>query len=79
MINQAGQLHTAVTRDGLPRTAVTNGDGQDETETRAGSTRSDTNLKLIDKIYLEGLLKTPLLFLIFIDEKGVQREAEKIN
>jgi len=35
-----------VTDAGQPRTTVKDGGGPDETETRAGSTRSGTNLRL---------------------------------
>ena len=44
LFDSVGQFRNEVKRTWTA--AVTNGDGLDETETRAGSTRSDTNLRL---------------------------------
>jgi len=51
-LNELGQSRTTVVTNGdQPRTAMTDGGGPNETETRARSTCSDTNLRFRLKIY----------------------------
>ena len=65
---------------GQPRTAGTSAGGQDQTESRAGSTHSDTNLRLKQKkICLRAKPDPSTIPDIYIDDKGDTRKVKTLK
>jgi len=81
VFNGSGQLQT-VTNSGGWRQTTAHGEsvgGHDQTETRAGSTRSDTKLRLKQKKICLRACRVPSTVLdIYINNKGDTREVETL-
>jgi len=62
-----------------PRTVATSAGGQDQTETRVGSTCSDTNLRLNSENILRACSDPSTVPNIYINDKGDTREVETLK
>jgi len=80
VFNSSGQLQTVTNSGYWRQTTATIFGGQDQTETKAELTRSDTKLRLKQKkICLRACSDPSTVLDIYINDKGDTREVETLK